>query len=302
MDSVSEIDTLFVALRQAQILQYVKAAMLTAFAFDYLSMLPREITSVWMTKWTGLSFFYMFCRYIVFVDLLLLMLMGRTGNQHVEACLPLVAIDTWIASLAVISAILCFCLRAYALLGTTKTAAAILGFLAASVILSALGIDILATFQIAQATHSSEIKQLDSPIILSLFPPCSLITADSAQVDVPMIGNVILLIVDVFLMALVLWAKTRRYRTSSSMLVNNIYQDSLYYFVLNLMASVVALILHYEMPGLLNQAGPMSFWATYVQHFVLSSPLATARAYPKGLLIRWGYIGRRIAAPDNFTI
>ncbi|KAF8890395.1 hypothetical protein BD779DRAFT_1671349 [Infundibulicybe gibba] len=114
-----ELEKLVDSLYDIRILNYVNVASLTILVYNYVSTFDQELEVIWKSRWTITKVFFVFTRYIPFVDMGLVMYNLASQTLLGHACFTVYQGTIWLFLLGLMIAEGILTLRTWAIWGRT---------------------------------------------------------------------------------------------------------------------------------------------------------------------------------------
>ncbi|KAF9442391.1 hypothetical protein P691DRAFT_765267 [Macrolepiota fuliginosa MF-IS2] len=233
------------AVWEVQILAYAQIALFAFFLCEYIHLLPSEIKDIWFSRWNGrlciINLIYIICRYTPFINFALTVYELSVSLIDGRHCRSLGLFASWICLIELECAQFAFFLRVYALWQDNRVVKLSLTILTSCL----LG----AGFLLQALNAHSPAARGDSFI-----PSCASISPGDNSVRSALWGMVAMVIFDSILMLMAIIAKFKfNYQFNSNSLAKKVYQDTIYYFILNFFIGIAAILISEKSPGPLRQ-------------------------------------------------
>ncbi|KLO12049.1 hypothetical protein SCHPADRAFT_439906 [Schizopora paradoxa] len=226
--TVSGIDVVLELLRKLLMAKSLNAASAAIYFYDSLLNFEDEVTLIWRKRWNIGTVMYLATRYLVLIDITVMLVYLFHANMNPETCHTVYSITTYFAFGGIILAEIILAMRTYALWKRSKIILAIL-------LVVHLGTDIPDTWLTIESVNALRF----SPSLVPTLIPC-LPNVPKTKMFIPFIN---LMVQEAVMTFLAFLAAINHWRHTNSPLIKTIYRDGTLYFVCLLLISTVNVVI-----------------------------------------------------------
>ncbi|KAJ7120990.1 hypothetical protein C8R44DRAFT_170912 [Mycena epipterygia] len=227
---------------------------ITILVFDYSLTLNREMSLIWLSKWSISKILFCLSRYSPVFDVPILLYYSMKSDMSFEHCSQLYAGTAWGTIFGIAAAEAILVLRTYALSGRKRGVLIFFTTLWACAVSASI---VLSELFLRSVTYGPP----PSPDI----PGCFLTQGNVVFATIPF---VIVLLNDTIIMAYTVWIGLTNYRHSRNPVVATLYRDGIMYYLFLSIISAINLVTLLKAPTAMAQ-----LFNTFlrVMHSVLST-------------------------------